>query len=411
MRLFVNAVAASAGGGLTYLRNVLPHFSALRDVQTTFLVSEQFHDGSEYSGCAGCSPDGNGLERVSLIRSNWFRGGAARRFFREQLRVPGMIRRFGCEVLVSAGNIGLARSPVPQILLARNSLYASSDFYADVRARGQHRLWLKIRAESIWAKRSILRSDRVVVPSRAFADAIRSWCAPAQPPLTVIPHGFDRDTFFNDRLPLVPRLQETLDACAGSLRILSVSHYNYFRNFDTLVRALPVLKRRLGGRPVKLILTCALKPGAGRHEYDPGRTAALARELGVEGDIVALGSVPYSMLHRVYRSSDLFVTAAYAESFAHPLVEAMACGLPIIASDLAVHQEVCAGAARYFPRFSAESLADRVVEVAGSWGAQREMAEQGIARAGQFSWKKHVDALVALAAGLRHTVRARDTGR
>ena len=65
--------------------------------------------------------------------------------------------------------------------------------------------------------------------------------------------------------------------------------------------------------------------------------------------VVELGAVPYSLLHQVYRECDIYVTPAYAESFAHPLVEAMASGLPIVASDLAVHREICQDAAIYFP--------------------------------------------------------------
>jgi len=48
---------------------------------------------------------------------------------------------------------------------------------------------------------------------------------------------------------------------------------------------------------------------------------------------------------------------AYAETFAHPLVEAMASGLPVIASDLAVHREICGGGRGcIFPRFAPEKF-------------------------------------------------------
>ena len=82
--------------------------------------------------------------------------------------------------------------------------------------------------------------------------------------------------------------------------------------------------------------------------------------------MVELGAVPYSLLHQVYRACNLYVTPAYAESFAHPLVEAMASGLPVVASDLGVHREICEDAAVYFPRFSPEELAAKVCQIASS---------------------------------------------
>ena len=69
------------------------------------------------------------------------------------------------------------------------------------------------------------------------------------------------------------------------------------------------------------------------------------------------------MLHQVYRACNIYVTPAYAESFAHPLVEAMASGLPVVAADTEVHREICQDAAIYFPRFSPEDMADRICQI------------------------------------------------
>jgi glycosyltransferase involved in cell wall biosynthesis len=296
--------------------------------------------------------------------------------------------------------MALFRSPVPQILLSRNALYTSPEFYSDAWARKQWGLWLRTHIQGLFAKWSIPVSDRVVAPSGAFAVEIRAWLDGRSPTICTIPHGFDRTLFFGDDRPLPEEMQRLLSQDESCLRLLFVSHYNYFRNFDTLVRALPLIKKRLEGRCIKLILTCRLRPAAGRGRYDVSQTRELVRRLGVGGDIMELDQVPYPLLHKVYRACDMYVTPSYAESFAHPLVEAMACGLPVVASDLAVHREVCADAALYFPRFSPECLAEQVAGIAGSRDLAREMAVRGLARSRNFSWKKHVSELVALAAQL-----------
>jgi glycosyltransferase involved in cell wall biosynthesis len=108
--------------------------------------------------------------------------------------------------------------------------------------------------------------------------------------------------------------------------------------------------------------------------------------------------VPYASLHHLYRACDLYVTAAYAETFAHPLVEAMASGLPVVASDLPVHKEVCGDAAQYFQRFSPELLAEAVARIAGSSEFNLQLSTAGKKRSGNFSWAEHVNRLLALAA-------------
>jgi glycosyltransferase involved in cell wall biosynthesis len=78
----------------------------------------------------------------------------------------------------------------------------------------------------------------------------------------------------------------------------------------------------------------------------------------------------------------------------------MACGVPVVASDLPVHQEICGDAAVYFPKFSAEELGRQIANLAGSAEVQRRMVTAGEARSREFSWEKHVEELLTLAAGM-----------
>jgi glycosyltransferase involved in cell wall biosynthesis len=126
----------------------------------------------------------------------------------------------------------------------------------------------------------------------------------------------------------------------------------------------------------------------------------MVRELGMVDHVVELGAVPYRLLHRVYSASDIYVTPAYAESFAHPLVEAMAAGLPVVASDLPVHREICGPAALWFDRFSAKELTKRVLNLANTPDLKQELCTRGRERALDFSWSKHVDEILQLAHSL-----------
>jgi glycosyltransferase involved in cell wall biosynthesis len=384
LHLFYNALAASSGSGLTYVRNVAPCLGRRQDVRATFLLSADLASEMPASG------------RVQFVTAPNV-PGAARRFLWEQRELPRLVQQHHADVLISAGNFAVRRSPVPQVLLSGNSLYTSQHFRRDLRQRREYGLLLDNALKTFLAARSIHWADVTVAPSQAFA-ADLSRLAPGH--ITAIHHGFNRDVFFADPAPLPAPVQQKLRAAAKSLRLLFVSHYNYYRNFETLFRALPLIRAKLPERNAKLILTTRLRSEDNPGSFRAEPAAALVRELGTREHVIELGAIPYRHLHQLYKACDLYVTAAYTETFAHPLVEAMACGKPIVASDLPVHREIAQDAAAYYPTFSPEDLADRVVNFASHPDVASQAATRALDRAKDFSWDQHVHETVTIAAGL-----------
>ena len=381
MHLFINALAATSGGGITYIRNVVCELGERSDVTATVAVSPalqcQLQSGS----------------RVRLLEVN-APASAAPRFLFEQRHLPELIRRSGARVLLSAGNFALWTSPVPQILLSRNALYTSSDFAQDLRRRGKYGMLIETKLKGALAAASIRRADVTVAPSQSFADELHNWTGSN---VLCVYHGFDDRLFRASDPNGSADLRQKLANPTRTLRLLFVSHYNYYRNFETLLRSLPIIKRLVPDRPVQLLLTCQLHSKQASGGYRPDSAASLVRQLGIADNLMELGAIPYSSLHHVYRACDIYVTAAYSESFAHPLVEAMSSGLPIVASDLAVHREICGEAAVYFTRFSPEALAEQVVRLVANPIATQELRERARARSQDFSWSRHVEALLNIA--------------
>jgi glycosyltransferase involved in cell wall biosynthesis len=399
MHLFLNCLAASSASGLTYVRNVVPHLSCRPELRATLVLSPELRKGL-----------GNPTN-ISFVERK-IPAGTAGRFCWEQSMLPRMIRKSGADVLISAGNFAIRRSPVPQILLSGNSLYTSSDFYSDLRARGAQRILFDTRVRGFFARRSVRWADCTVAPSKDFADTLRGWTGGN---VVSVHHGFDPGIFFRDKTSLPSAVQDKIDSGKNALRLVFVSHYNYYRNFETLLRAVPQIREGLRGRDVRIFLTCKLSSEENSGSYRPDAAAALIEHLGIADDVVQLGAVPYHLLQHVVRACDIYVSPAYTETFAHPLVEAMACGLPVVASDLPVHREICGTAALYFPRFSSQLLAERVLRIERSQELRKQFAESGLKRSRDFSWRDHVDRVVALAHELKHSetgyARAAQSGR
>src|SRR5882672_2022294 len=392
MRLFIHALGASAGGGLTYLRNLIPQLAARNDLQVKLLAGE--------AACATIPHASN----VEMMASGVIEGqGTLARFWWEQSEIPRLIRKTGADVLLSTGNFAIWNSPAPQILLSRNSLYTSADFSRDLRRRGEYLLWADTRVKGFLARHSIRRAQMTVAPSEAFARELRDWSGHE---VAALHHGFDCEFFLRNETALSSTTLEKLQQIEGAKRLLFVSHYNYYRNFETPLRAVALLKRRSPSRKIRLLLTCELARGKNPGNYRTDEASTLLHDLQIEEEVVQLGAIPYPQLHQVYRSCDLYVTPAYTETFAHPLVEAMACGLPIVASDLAVHREITNGSALFFEKFSPASLADQVGQLLDSPSLQGELRQKGLQRSADFSWHAHVGQLLDWAESLvRHSAR------
>ena len=374
MRIFLNALGANTASGLTYLRNVLPQLARREEVCTFACVAPEVR--TEFSA----------FERIRFLELPQFHG-TAHRFWFEQTQLSRLVRQVRAEMLISTGNFALRNASVPQILLSGNSLYTSKDFYSDLLSRREYRLWLDTRVKAIFARQSVSWADCTIAPTRAFADQLRKWTGR---PALAIHHGFDANIFFSDETPLAGHIQQKVNSANNAIKLLYVSHYNYFRNFETLFRALPLIGKELNARQVRLFLTCRLEDGKNPGLYSTESVRQLVRELGLQEDIVELGAVPYRQLHQLYRACDVYVSPSYAESFAHPLVEAQACGLPVVASDLPVHREVCGDTALYFSRFSPEALAEAVTRMVNSRARRAPSITP-------FSWEQHVDQLIAIA--------------
>ncbi len=109
-----------------------------------------------------------------------------------------------------------------------------------------------------------------------------------------------------------------------------------------------------------------------------------------------LGEVSHDQVMRYHRGSVAMVFPSFIESFGHPLVEAMAAGEPIVASEIPTFREIADEAALYFPPTDAAALATAIDRVQSDPEAARKRVERGRERARAFTWKRSIDGLCAV---------------
>ena len=110
--------------------------------------------------------------------------------------------------------------------------------------------------------------------------------------------------------------------------------------------------------------------------------------LGIRGCTIFVSHVSRALLPRVYAAADLLVMPSTVEGFGLPVLEAMACGTPVVASRTASLPEVAGDAALYFDPASPEDLAVQIERIVYSTDLQAALRNKGIQRAKQFTWKQ-----------------------
>jgi glycosyltransferase involved in cell wall biosynthesis len=119
------------------------------------------------------------------------------------------------------------------------------------------------------------------------------------------------------------------------------------------------------------------------------------RQLDLQGDVQFLGYVPEDELPLWYNAARLFVFPSLYEGFGLPVLEAMACGTPVITSTAASLPEVGGQAAMLVPPRASEQLADAMQRVLDDPQKRTEMRAAGRIQASRFNWRTLTDQTVA----------------
>lgn len=117
----------------------------------------------------------------------------------------------------------------------------------------------------------------------------------------------------------------------------------------------------------------------------------------LSGKIIYLGYVPKEHLPFLYNLADIFVYPSYSEGFGLPLLEAMACGCPVITCDNSSLTEIADKQAALLIESGNEGrLADAILRLIQDIGLKRTLIEAGFKRVNNFSWKQAAIETVAL---------------
>lgn len=169
--------------------------------------------------------------------------------------------------------------------------------------------------------------------------------------------------------------------CADVTRvILYIGRLDPYKNVPGLVRAFARVRERLGGG-VRLRVA-----GPPDERYPEARREAAA--LGVARAIEWAGYLDRDGLRAAYQQADVFALLSRYEGFGMPVLEAMACGTPVVCGRCAALEETAGDAALLVPPQDPDAAADALVRVLSDPACAAQLREQGLRRAAGFTWAR-----------------------
>jgi len=219
-------------------------------------------------------------------------------------------------------------------------------------------------------------ADIVIINSESLRREVETYLHVDPGKLRLIPEAVDHDVFHpGDRDEAAARLRRERDIDGPF--VLFVSSLWAYKNCDGLLRAFALARRDLPDHRLVIVGSAA----------DAGYAAqlrSLADELGVAEHVVWVGGVPHHDTLPFYRAADAFVYPSHNETFGLPILEAMACGCPVVTSDRSAMPETAGGAAALADPEDPASIAAAIVSACGDAGPR--LRELGPPRAAQFTW-------------------------
>jgi glycosyltransferase involved in cell wall biosynthesis len=205
--------------------------------------------------------------------------------------------------------------------------------------------------------------------------------------ISVVYSGVDHQRF--RRLPVPADVRERYKLPEGHRYLLYVGSEDPRKNLVTVVRALAEVRREQPD--VELV-----KVGLSHFDQERQRLIELATTLGIRTAIHFLEDLPESDLPLLYSLADVYVTPSPYEGFGFPVVEAMACGTPVVYANAGSLPEIVGSAGVPVAVRDVDAWAGTLVSVLGNTDRRMALRHAGYSRAAKFTWTATIEGTAAV---------------
>ena len=240
----------------------------------------------------------------------------------------------------------------------------------------------------LWA--STKRACAIITDSQCSKNDLLNLYGLPESKIKVVYLGYDK-TLFNSNAPDSEQ-QKALLSRLGITRPY-ILHHGVIQPRKNLKRLIEAYRLMLSRNP-NLDMDLVLAGGLG---WQYKEVLEVVNESGAKGSRVVLpGALDGPDLALLIKGASLVVIPSLYEGFCLPMVESMACGVPVIASRTSCLPEVSGNVLKYFDPYSIEDIADSIEQALEHEELRKRLAEEGKKRAAFFDWHKCAEETLAV---------------
>lgn len=288
----------------------------------------------------------------------------------EQIVLPYQAKTAHIDALLSPGNFSPVVSPCPSAVIIHDLVpFKSPENFTQT-----ERLVLKVLLLL-----SAKRASRIITVSKSTQKQIlEQFRIPSEK--TTVAYAACEEIFLSHQVGHAAKQTVKKALMINDDYILCMASTRQNKNLDRLLLAFSVLKSKHSMRH-RLVITGA----SGRqHEFLINRLP----QLGLNGCVVFTGPVSDDILPSLYGAASAFVYPSTYEGFGLPVLEAMACGVPVVTSNITSLPEVAGNAALLVNPYDVSQMAEAIHRVLTDPEVRSSLIEKGHKRVRKFSWGK-----------------------
>jgi glycosyltransferase involved in cell wall biosynthesis len=298
--------------------------------------------------------------------------------FWEQIALPRAAKKAGCQILHCTSNTAPVVTSIPLVVTLHDIIYMESSYLKISRGTGTWYQKFGNMYRKLFVPQIIKKGNKIITVSNFEKIRIGQFFGMDNDPrLTAVYNGVSEHFKPVSDQKELARVREKYD--------LPDRYFFFLGNTDpkkntkgTLQAFSDFLKQTRDDTRLVML------------DYDHNELEKLLEEIGdpnLISKIKLTGYVVNTDLPAIYCQSEVFLYPSLRESFGIPMLEAMACGTPVITSNTSSMPEVAGDAALLIDPFNPQEITEAMIKITTDHSLKEELTKKGLVQAAKFSWR------------------------